>query len=130
MSAEESKEVARRFIYDVWQRGDRGVSDEIIAHDIVIHDGTFAGQPPGPEGQVYASEFARGAFPDMQWTIDLLVAEGGVFVDRWTMRGTFLGPLGSTAPTGRPATWTEVDILRIDNGKVVELWHAENSVKS
>jgi predicted ester cyclase len=129
MSVEANKEIARRFIDEVWQHGDRAAAQAIIADDIVIHPGTFAGQPPGPEGQIFAFDVVRRAFPDMEWTIDLLVAEGDFVVDRCTMRGTHTGPFGAMAPNGQRARWTGIDILRIADGKVVEMWHAENRLR-
>ncbi len=125
MSIEENKRIARRLLEDIWQKGDRTTAQEIIADDIIIH-GTVPGQPPGPEGQLYAANFFRSIFPDLQWTIEDLVAEGDKVVLRWTMRGTHQGPLGDIAPTGKQVMWTGIDFLRIQNRKVAEIWHNED----
>ena len=129
MSVAANREIARRFIEDVWAKADVAAAREIIADGLVINDGHWPGQPPGPEGQVWASHYARRAFPDMVWTVDLVVADEQLAVERWTMRGTFSGPLGARQPTGKKAVWTGIDILRIADGKIVEMWHAENAIK-
>jgi predicted ester cyclase len=56
-------------------------------------------------------------------TLDLLVAEGDLVVGRWTTQGTHTGEWAGVPPTGKRATFAGVNIFRIANGKVVELWN-------
>ena len=65
----------------------------------------------------------RSAFPDLTWDVELLVADGDYVVGRWTASGTHRGPWGGVAPTGRGATFSGVNIFRLDGGKVVEIWN-------
>lgn len=65
----------------------------------------------------------RIAFPDARWHVDLLVAEGDLVAARWTATGTFTGPWGQAAPTGKRATFSGVNFFRFQDGKVVELWN-------
>jgi predicted ester cyclase len=56
-------------------------------------------------------------------TVDLIVAEGDLVAARWTTSGTHTGPWADVAPTGTPVTFSGVNIFRVQEGKVVELWN-------
>jgi len=123
MSTEQNKALVRRFYEEVWNKGNLAVDDEIFAVDYVRHDLRPGNPLSGPEGQKkIASEF-RAAFPDLHMTIDLMIAEGDMVMARWTTEGTNTGPWGSVPATGKHASFSAVNIFRIDNGKVVEIWN-------
>ena len=66
-------------------------------------------------------------FPDFRGTIeDLFAAEGHKVVLRFTFRGTHQGEFMGVAPTGRQVTMAGIDILRVADGKIVELWGQED----
>jgi predicted ester cyclase len=52
-----------------------------------------------------------------------MVAEGDLVVARWTSQGTNTGPWGGNEATGKFARISGVNIFRIKDGKVVELWN-------
>jgi predicted ester cyclase len=64
----------------------------------------------------------RTAFPDLQFTIEELVAEGGTVAGRLTMSGTHEGPLMGTPPTGRFVRQDQMHLVRFRDGKAVEHW--------
>jgi steroid delta-isomerase-like uncharacterized protein len=64
------------------------------------------------------------AFPDTQFTIDDMVAEGDRVAMRWTAIGTHNGDLDGMAPSGKPISVSGVSIDRIVDGKIVEEWSA------
>jgi predicted ester cyclase len=55
-------------------------------------------------------------------TIDVLAAEEDRVVARRTTEGTNLGPRGALPPAGKRARFSGVNLFRIANGKVVEIW--------
>ena len=59
---------------------------------------------------------------DCRCDIDDLVAEGDRVVARYTTRGTHGGDLFGTPPSGRAVTMTGIEIYRLSNGRVAELW--------
>ncbi len=67
-----------------------------------------------------AANFA--ALPDLQATIDDMVAEGDQVVYRMTIRGTQKGPLMGIPATGKQVAVTAIEIARIQDGKYVEHW--------
>jgi predicted ester cyclase len=58
----------------------------------------------------------------LEVTIEDLVAEGDRVVERLSIHGTHKGMFMGAAPTGRHVTWGFINIYRIANGKVVDLW--------
>jgi predicted ester cyclase len=77
----------------------------------------------GPEGFKRTAARLRTACPDLQLSIEFMVAEADMVVARWTIRGTQKGPLGPISPTGKPVEFAGVNIFRIASGKIVEIWN-------
>ncbi len=121
MSTEENKALVRRLIEEVWNTGDLARVDEFIA-DTYINRNAIPGLPTGHAGFQQVVDLYHRAFPDFQFTIEDLIAEGDQVVARLTARGTHQGAVGGTPATGKQATWTGVHIYRLADGKVVERW--------
>ena len=95
MSAEENKQVARRFI-TAFLAGETAVLEELVVEDCVDHN-PQPGQKPGRQGLLEILAGWRAAFPDLEATIQHEVAEGefvvqhgigsGVRVDEPIQRG-------------------------------------------
>ena len=75
---------------------------------------------------------ARSAFPDMSFTVDLLIESADLVVSNWTVRGTHTGTaFYDVAPSGKPVEINGTAILRIRDGKIVEHWggpHCQDGV--
>jgi len=123
MGIEENKALIRRFCEEVWNLGHLNVVAEIFSEDYVRHDLRPGNPMPGPEGQKRIAADFRAAFPDLQMTLDLIIAEDDMVMTRWTTQGTHTGQWGNIQPTGKRAVFSGVNIFRIQNGKVVELWN-------
>ncbi|CAN5828680.1 ester cyclase [soil metagenome] len=70
--------------------------------------------------QVFTQMF--NAFPDLRVTIQQQVAEGDTVITHKNFQGTHLGRFMEVAPSGKPITFGVIDILRLENGKIVEHW--------
>ena len=123
MSIEKNTTLVRRFYDEVWNRGDLAVVDEVFAADYVRHDLRPGTAPPGPDGQKAVAALFRTAFPDVHLAVEFLVAEGAMVVARWAIEGTHTGPWAGTAPTGRLVRFAGVNIFRLADGKVAEIWN-------
>lgn len=65
------------------------------------------------------------AFPDLQYPIHEVLADGDLVAFRWTFSGTHEGrggpePLGSVDPTHEEVEVTGINIARVEDGKIVE----------
>ena len=127
MSVEENKAVIRRYIEELWGQGNMALEDDLLDRSLVDHNPS-PGMTPDYAGHHQILTIFRAAFPDIRMTLDDLVAEGDRVVDRWTARGTHTGEFGGIPATGRPVAVTGIDITRLENGKIVEIWHQEDII--
>jgi predicted ester cyclase len=122
MSIEQNKQIMRRMIDEVWNQGNLASADELFAP---THTSPSAPQlPPGSDGVKILVKMFREAMPDYHMSIDLLVADEAQVVGRFTQSGTHSGgDLMGMKPSGRKATWTEIGVLKIQDGKISESWY-------
>ena len=123
MDTEQNKSTVRRFYEEVWNRGNVDFAFQVFAEDYIRYDLRPTSALPGPEGQKQIAADFRAAFPDLEWTIDIILAEGDLVTGRWTASGTNTGQWGGIEPTGKKVVFSGVNIFRFANGKVVEIWN-------
>lgn len=86
------------------------------------HNAPPPGLPSGIEGDKLFFTMLLNAFPDLEVKTEDLIAEADQVVERLTLRGTHKGMFIGALPTGRRVTWGFINIYRIEDSKVVELW--------
>jgi steroid delta-isomerase-like uncharacterized protein len=119
--SDRSKEVIRRFIEEVLNQKNWDAFDELHHPDFVN-----LSAPPGMPsdvggGKTFLSGFL-GAFPDSQFTVDDMIAEGDRVATKKTFTGTHTADFFGIPPTGRRVTLQYADIMRVRDGKIVEHW--------
>jgi predicted ester cyclase len=62
------------------------------------------------------------AFPNVHFTVEDLIAEGGRVAARWQMEGTNLGPFAGFPASERRARQTAIVIYQISDAKIVRAW--------
>ena len=124
MSAEENKALARR----AWENmDDPDIIDEVYAPDVVWHE---------PDQDIQGTEQAKQfiamyktAFPDLNATVEDVIAEGDKVVTRVTLRGTHQGEIEEFGPpTGRQIESKGITISRIEGGKIIEDWDSYDNL--
>jgi len=123
MSAEENKAVVRREVEQLYNHtGNLDAVEEIIAPNYVSYEPT-SGETRGIEGARQFAATFRQAFPDLQCTIEDMVAEGDKVVMRFRGSGTHQGETEAFGPaTGKRMEMTGIIIKRVSEGKIVEAW--------
>jgi steroid delta-isomerase-like uncharacterized protein len=123
MSAKEIKALMRRWFEECnkGQEAFMAVFDELHAADIVIHGGTGEEIRGLKDFKQYCMEWLS-AFPDLHFTIKDMVAEGDRVAVRSTWTGTHKGGLKGISPTNKKVTSWEIEIDRIAEGKIAEVW--------
>jgi predicted ester cyclase len=124
---ERNKALARRLMEEDISQGDEAVAAAIIHPDFCDHTNP-PGMQHGLEGHNAIVRLFRGVFPDLEWRIDDLIAEGDKVVARTTMRGTQLGPFFGIPPTGKRVEMTGVHIMRVADGKIIEHWGSNDDL--
>jgi steroid delta-isomerase-like uncharacterized protein len=121
MGPEENKAIVRR-LFDAINRGDLGQLPELVAADVVDHNAVIFMQPEGPGGVEEGVRMLLRGFPDLQVTVEELLAEGDRVVARLTMAGTNTGDYrGLPAPTQQHFNSEAIAILRVADGRVAEI---------
>jgi len=103
----ENKATVRRLWEEVWNNRELDVVDEIMSPDYAAHERRF---------------FPRWleTFPDTQFILYDMVAEGDKVVSRITFRGTQQGEYMGIAATGKQVEVKGVWIHRLEGGRIVE----------
>ena len=126
-SVDENKASFRRIPERIYNRGEMGLSAEVMTDDYVEHIPLPAGFSTGRVGFDQFVEMFRVAVPDLTYTVthftpDDLIGDGDHVVHHVEGRGTHLGELFGIPPSGRALDWTETHIGRYAGGMLVEHW--------
>ena len=119
MSTNDNKNVIRTFIEVVINQGRLERADDIVIEDFVELD-PLPGQAQGREGLKEVIRQMRSAFPDINWTVDEMLAEGDKVLTRFTWSGTHEGAFLGVPATGRRITVKGMVIDRLVAGKMAE----------
>ena len=120
MSAKGNKEAVRRTVEEAINKGELDVIDEVMDAGYVYH--VPDNEVVGPDGFKLYVSMMRAALPDLQMTIEDMVAEGDTVASRFTINGTHHGHFMGIAPTGKKVEISEAVFIRFKNGKEVEAW--------
>jgi C-1 hydroxylase len=120
---EENKALTLRLV-DAWVKGDFEALKEILSPDYVYHNET--GQTASLENLIEQLKKEIAMFPDRTMSNEELIAKGDRVVHRYIARGTHTGEVDGLAPTGNKLVLGGIEILRFENGKIVESWEALN----
>jgi steroid delta-isomerase-like uncharacterized protein len=118
--SQQNKTLARRWFEDLWNRVDLDAAEEILSAVFVEHL-THERERGIEELKEYVTIY-RNAFPDIQNTVEKIVAEGNIVAVLWRSRGTHHGEFMGFGPTGREVTFTGMRQFRIAENKIAESW--------
>jgi len=118
--SEQNKAIVRRLFEELWNKGNLSVADQLFSPNYAHHDPSTPDFGRGPESERKRATLYRTAFPDLQLTIEDIIAEGETVMTRWSCHGTHKGDLSGIAPTGKQFTISGVTIARLTNGKLAE----------
>jgi steroid delta-isomerase-like uncharacterized protein len=124
MSLEQNKEIVRRFFELGPSQGKMDAARELLAPNFALHVPLPAA--PGIQGISDVVTACRAAFEHLNVTVEDMVADGDRVAARFTARGVHKGEFMGLSPTGKPITMTGIEIFRIENGKIAELWGEAN----
>lgn len=120
-SLEQNKAVVRRFIDEIFLRGDFGAVDELLSDDFTPH--TWGPMPPGRDGLKEAIQRVSAGISDPKMTIEDVIAEDDRVAVRLTSSATQTGEFMGMPASGKRYEIGEIHIFRLRDGKVCEHWH-------
>jgi predicted ester cyclase len=110
MAVEENKALVRRAQGVLWNHtGDLDAVAELFAPDRV-------------EDAKQEAAIVRRGFPDLESTIEDLIAERDKVVAHWRAQATHRGEYMGIPPTGKRVNFTGISIYRMEGGKIAESW--------
>lgn len=121
MTTAKNKALLHRYVREVWEKRKPAAVRRFLAPDYRRHVSPDA-TPLTLEEQEQRLVAFQTAFPDIQITVEELVADGDLLAFRSTMRGTHRGELMGLAPTDKPVVVGLVDVIRVKDGRFVEQW--------
>ena len=116
-----NKAIVRRFVEEIFTRGNPAAVDELVAEDFVPH--TWPSTGDGRADLKAAIERVRAGLADVDFTIEDLIAEDDRVVVRLTSGARQVGEFMGMPPSGRSYRIDEIHIFRLRDGQVVEHWH-------
>ncbi|MBE0429662.1 MAG: ester cyclase [Thermoleophilia bacterium] len=120
-----NKEIVERLYDEVINKGNLEKLESLMDPD--FRDHLAPQQPPGIQGFKDFLKMVSTAFPDIRVKIEDMIAEKDRVEVRLSISGTHNGILmGEIQPTGKAASWTGIDILKIENGKIKDRWSERN----
>jgi steroid delta-isomerase-like uncharacterized protein len=121
MTVEANKALVRRFIEEVFERGNLEAVDELVADDFVPH--TWPSTGAGRDDLKAAMARVSKGLAEAVFVIDDMIAEDDRVAVRLTASARQVGVFMGLPPTGRAYTIGEIHIFLIREGKISEHWH-------
>lgn len=100
---------------------------EVFAPNVIDHD-PASDQAPGPEGFIQFFTGFRAAFPDLNISVEQLVADEDNVAIAYTVTGTHRGDFLGIPATGKSIKARGVQIARFENGQIVERWGSSDQL--
>ncbi|HEY7589648.1 MAG TPA: ester cyclase [Candidatus Limnocylindrales bacterium] len=126
MGAEDARALVRRFIEEVFGRGNVAAIDELVAPDFVSH--TFGFTEDGPAKLKAATERVHATLSDVRFTVEDVVVEGDRVAVRLTASATPTGEFMGVPAAGKRYTIGEMHFFRVREGRVAEHWHQHDAL--
>ena len=100
---------------------------DLATADALLHPEFFLHTPlptpgPGIEAMKNVSMTCRAAFHGLNVTVDDIMADEDTVTARFTARVIHKGEFMGHLPTGKTIMMTGIEIFRIKDGKIAELW--------
>jgi steroid delta-isomerase-like uncharacterized protein len=129
MTPDDMKALVRRHIEEGFNHGDWTVCETTLTDDYTANYGAEGAANVGREHYVMVCKFLRRSFPDVNITIEDLVAEGDRVVNRYVERGTLTGrPFLGVEPSGQRYEKPGTTVYRVADGRLAESWGVEDTL--
>jgi predicted ester cyclase len=128
MEANEYKLFLKRYVEQVWERGNLVAIGKYVSTDCIYHDSAFPYTLDGPKVIADYIFHFRSALQDWHFQVEDVVGEGNTIAVRWTVQGIHQALLGQLPPTGHPVQLTGVTLYRLRGSKIIEAWNCWNRI--
>jgi steroid delta-isomerase-like uncharacterized protein len=119
MTIETNKLVMQRFTQFI-NTASKELAAELISPNAIFYVPGSSEPMRGPAGYLAIIAMMREGFPDIQWTLEEMIAEGDKVAARFTMRGTHQGSFHGVPPTGKKIEVKAMNFYCLAGGQFVE----------
>ncbi len=107
-----NKHLVQRLYEEAFNQHNLTVLDDLLAPDFLDHS-PLEGQAPGRDGFRESVAKGQASVPDMQFTLEEIIAEGDLVAIRQRMRRPH---------AGKTVEFTGMGFFRCRAGKIIEAW--------
>ncbi len=123
---EQNKALIMRY-YEAWDSEDiEAIIKEIFSPDYVWHTGS--GQDLSLEEAIESLKLQMVMFPDRTISDEDIIVKGDKVIVRYIFRGTHERDVEGFPATGNKVEVRGIEIVRVENGKIVESWEATDTL--
>jgi steroid delta-isomerase-like uncharacterized protein len=112
---ERNKQLVRRWIEEGFNKRSVTVVDELFAERFTVN-----GHVIGRDGLKQSMSRHLVGFPDLQVTVDEIVAEENKVGIWYTVEGTHRGEFEGIPPTHKQVKWSGFDLMTVEGGRIAE----------
>jgi steroid delta-isomerase-like uncharacterized protein len=120
MNIEQNKQIALRFIQEVFVAQDPAAADELAAPDFTPH--SWGPVEPGIENLKAAQARVSAGLSDARMDVHDVIAEGDRVAVRLTSHGRHTGDFMGMPASGKDYAISEIHVFRLADGRVAEHW--------
>lgn len=120
LSADGMKQTLRRFFEEAVNQRNRAAAEQLIHPHAVNY--SMPMPKPGPQGFEALVDMFFAAFPDLEITVEDIIAENDKAATRGYFTGTHRGTFLNVPATGRSVRVGFIDIWKAYQGQLIENW--------
>jgi predicted ester cyclase len=121
MAREETLGMVEEFYARIWNAGDEGAAQRLLAPELRLRGSTGVGlEGIGPFLDYV--RLIRSALADYRCAIEDVLVDGDRAFARMRFAGRHVGRFLGVAPTGRELQWAGAALFRIEAGRIRSVW--------
>ena len=111
--------------YRFWETADERLLEKTVSREVIDHDKDPRFEGSAYEGLLYLAKAVQG-LSEMKHTLTQVHDLGeGKYMVRWEASANHTSDLFGVPASNKTVYFAGHDIFRIENGKILELWHIE-----
>jgi steroid delta-isomerase-like uncharacterized protein len=120
MTAQEGKVLVRRFIDEIFVKGNADAVDKLVTSDFTPH--SWGKMPAGVEPLKQAVKRVHAGLADVSMKIEDVIAEEDKVAVRLTAHGRHVGEFMGVPASGKEYTISEIHIFHLRDRKIAAHW--------
>lgn len=126
MKTNDYKLFLKRYVEQVWQRGNLAALGKYVSTDCIYHDTALPYTLNGPNALADYISHVRSALRDWHFHAEDVIGEEETIAVRWIVQGVHQGLLAHLPPSGRPVQLSGISLYRFQGSKIIEAWNCWN----